>query len=126
METNVPHETEPWMFIEGIDGVIRLDLAKHQKMLEQERINLDQYQHAVSHSVQHKRHYAGLLGGGKYDDDALRDSITRINTNTRHLSDKVKLTQDAIAHQTEIVDTLTAQLAQYEVAKSAITNRRLQ
>ena len=124
MEVNVPSD-EPWMFIEGIDKVIRLDLGKHKALLIQEQANMQSYRAAVAHSIAKKKHYVKEKKGGKFDDASMDIAIGQINTNTRHLSDKVKLTYDAISHHTEIVDSLTAQLAQYEIA-NAVANRRLQ
>lgn len=119
MEANAPHASEPWFFIEGIDEVIRRDLEKHKGLLAQEQLNLQAYQNSVSHAIAYKKHYSRLIGGGKYDDDSLRRSMDQHRTNIRHLQDKVKLTKDAIAHQTLIVDTLTEDLAKYEVAHAA-------
>lgn len=124
MQVNIPSD-EPWMFIEGIDKVIRLDLGKHKELLTQEQLNLCAYQTAVAHSIAKKKHYVKEKKGGRFDDAAMETAIGQISVNTRHLSDKVKITYDAIAHHTEIVDTLTAQLAQYEIAH-AVANRRLQ
>ena len=119
MQANIPSENNEWLFIKDIDKVIRLDLGKHKEMLAQEQVNLQSYKTAVAHSIAKKKHYVKEKKAGKFDDDAMTIAIGEINTNTRHLSDKVKLTNDAIAHQTEIVDTLTAQLNQYEIAHAA-------
>ena len=62
-----------------------------------------------------KKHYKGLIGGGKYDDDALKRSMGDIAINIRHMSDKEKLSRDAIEHHTLIVDTLTQQLEEYNI-----------
>lgn len=125
MEANSPHPVEPWIFIEGIDEIIRRDLEKHKALLEREQTNLLAYQESVAHAIEQKRHYRKLIGGGKYNDDALHNSIAQQKINVRHLQDKVKLTKEAIAHHALIVDTLSQQLKNYEKAHAA-ANRRLQ
>lgn len=104
----------PHIHIEGLDKVIRLDLEKHKGLLEREKVNLLSYREAVSHQVRKKKHYRSLVGQGEYDDAALEKSIGMINVDIRQLSDKVKLTNEAIEHHTLIVDTLTVQLQDYE------------
>lgn len=122
---NTPSETERWIFVEGIDAVIRLDLEKHKEILAREKFNLLSYQQAVSHAIAQKKHYRGLIGGSKFNDEALKGSLQQQNVNIRHLQDKVKLTNDAIEHHTLIVDTLTQQLKDYEKAHAA-ANRCVQ
>lgn len=106
----------PQVITIGIDEVIERDLGKHKELLEQSKIRLLTYREAQSHQVQKKRHYAKLLGGGTYDDEALKASITMINTDVRAMADKCKLSEEEIAHHTLIVDTLTEQLANYHKA----------
>ena len=106
---------EPKIIIEGIDVVIKRDLAKHQILLERSKLELTSYRQARSHEIKKKKHYKGLIGGGKYDDDALRKSMKDIAINIRHMSDKEKLSKDAIEHHTLIVDTLTQQLDDYNI-----------
>lgn len=125
MEANVPHDSEPWFFIEGIDEVIRRDLEKHKGLLQHEQLSLQAYNESVIHAIACKKHYNKLIGGGKYNDSALEASISQQRTNIRHLQDKVKLTKDAIEHHTLIVDTLTSDLGKYELAHAA-ANRSLQ
>jgi hypothetical protein len=105
---------EPEVFIEGIDVVIRLDLGKHKELLAQTKAERLSFIEARDHEAARKRHYYRLIGGGKYDDDALRRSVDDIRINIRHLSDKVKLSEDKIDHHTLIVDTLTKQLQDYD------------
>jgi hypothetical protein len=104
---------DPEIFIEGIDKVIRLDLGKHKELLAQTQTDLEAFNVAVAHESGRKRHYHRLIGGGKYNDEALRSSVADIRVNIRQLSDKAKLAIDKIAHHTLIVDTLTKQLAEY-------------
>lgn len=101
---------QPSIVIEGIEEVIKRDLSKHKMLLERSKIELIQYRQARTHEIKKKKHYRGLIGKGKYDDDSLEKSIGDIRTNIRHFSDKIKLTNDAIDHHTQIVETLTAQL----------------
>lgn len=106
-------EKDPEIFIEGIDKVIKLDLGKHKVLLARTRVELEAFNVATAHESGRKRHYFRLIGGGKYDDDSLRRSVKDIRINIRHLADKAKLATEKIAHHTLIVDTLTAQLAEY-------------
>ena len=119
MEANKLNGGERRLFVKGVDVIIRRDLAKHKSILERERINLLAYQEAVSHAIEQKRYYWKLIGGEKYDDDALRKSVEQQKVNIRHLQDKVKLTKESIEHHTMIVDTLGQQLKDYEEANAA-------
>lgn len=105
---------EPKIIIEGIDEIIKRDLEKHKAILERSKMELASYREARSHEIKKKKHYRKLIGNGKYNDDALKRSMNDIAINIRHMEDKVKLTNDAIAHHTLIVDTLTNQLKEYE------------
>lgn len=116
---------EPEVFIEGIDDVIKLDLGKHKELLAQTRVDIDSFREAVAHESARKRHYHRLIGGGKYNDDALRASVKDIRINIRHLSDKVSQAVKKAEHHTLIVDTLTAQLKDYD-RRYASLNRQLQ
>ena len=106
----------PQVITIGIDKVIAKDLGKHKELLDQSKHRLLTYREAQSHQVQKKRHYAKLIGGDTYDDEALKASITMINTDVRAMADKCKLTLEEIEHHTLIVDTLTEQLANYHKA----------
>jgi len=110
----------PEVFIEGIDVVIRLDLGKHKELLAQSQVDVLAFREARDHESARKRHYYRLIGGGKYDDEALERSVKDIRVNVRHLSDKVKLAEDKIDHHTLIVDTLTEQLQDYDKAYAAL------
>jgi hypothetical protein len=101
---------EPIIVIEGIEEVIKKDLKKHQEILKRSKFELIAYRNARSHEIKKKKHYKNLIGGGKYNDDSLRESMNQIAINIRHMGDKVDLTEKAIKHHTEIVDTLTEQL----------------
>jgi hypothetical protein len=115
----------PDVFVEGIDERIRLDLEMHKDLLFRRQLDKQAWHEAVGHHIAKKKHYSGLLGGGKYDDAALQESIKDININITHLQQKVKLAKDAIEHETLIVDTLTEQLKQYELDYAAF-HRRIQ
>lgn len=116
---------DPEIFIEGIDVVIKLDLGKHKEILAQTQVEKVSFQEARDHESKRKRHYYRQIGQGKYNDDALFAAVKDIRINIRHLSDKVKLSDDKIEHETLIVDTLTAQLKEYDRAYASF-NRQLQ
>lgn len=109
MEVRIP----PEIFIEGIDKVIEMDLGKHKELLSQTKGERDSFRQAVAHEIEKKRHYYRQIGKGKYNDDALLSSVDDIRINIRHLSDKVHLAEKKIEHHKLIVDTLTAQLEDY-------------
>ena len=111
----------PEILIEGIDKVIKRDLGKHKEMLARAKLSLAAFREAVSHQVKKKRHYLSLIGEGKYDDSSLRKSVGAINIDIRAMSDKVKVTDEEIAHHTLIVDTLTSQLEEYNKANGVTT-----
>lgn len=108
------------IFIEGIDVKIRLDLGKHKALLTQAVADRGAFRVARDHESQKKRHYHRQIGKGKFNDDALRESVKQIRINIRHLSDKEKLAQDKIDHEKLIVETLTAQLADYDRRNAAL------
>ena len=108
-----PRRIEPEIFLEGIDVVIKLDLGKHKELLTQTQVELQSFREAVLHESKRKRHYFRLIGGDKYDDKALEKSVEDIRINMRHLSDKVQISEEKIAHHSMIVDTLTEQLSEY-------------
>ena len=115
---------EPEVFIEGIDVVIKLDLGKHKELLAQTQVELASFCEARDHESARKRHYYRLIGGGEFNDDALRNSVKDIRINIRHLSDKAKLAEDKIEHHKLIVDTLTAQLKDYDKTYASL-NRHI-
>ena len=103
----------PKIVIEGIDVVIKRDLDKHESLLERSKLELLSFREARSHEIKKKKHYQKLIDDGKYNKDAMTRSIADININIRHMSDKCKLSRDAIDHHQLIVKTLTGQLEQY-------------
>lgn len=111
---------EPEVFIEGIDVVIKLDLGKHKELLGQARADVESFREAATHESARKRHYHRLIGGGKYDDDALRSSVKDIRVNIRHLTDKAEQAVKKADHHTLIVDTLTTQLKDYDRRYAAL------
>lgn len=120
---------DPVIVIEGMDVIIELDLGKHQGLLEQAKLSLIAFRKGRSHAIKKKKHYAKLIGGDKFDDKALKASMTMIATDIRHLSDKADTAKRSIEHHTLIVDTLTEQLAAYREqlkAGNGISNRLLQ
>jgi hypothetical protein len=115
---------EPQIVVEGIEDVIKRDLQKHKGILERTKIELIAYRSARSHEVQKKKHYKSLIGGGKFNDTALKKSMGDISINIRHFSDKIKLTEDAITHHSLIVDTLTKQLEDQNKGLEALAKYR--
>lgn len=101
---------DPRIVVEGIEEIIKRDLGKHKGLVEQTQRELDAYRAARSHEIARKKHYKSLIGGGKFDDDALRESMKDISINIRHLSDKVDLAREKLEHHRLIVDTLSQQL----------------
>ena len=101
---------QPEVVIEGIEVIIERDLAKHKVLCEVAHNELAGFRTATSHEVKQKRYYKTLIGGGKFNDDSLRDSIDRINVNITHFQNKCRASEESIKHHTLIVDTLTEQL----------------
>jgi hypothetical protein len=118
-------DDNPLIVIEGMEPIIQKDLDKHKEILEQAKISLGVFKQAVSHEVKKKKYYKSLIGGKKFNDEALKRSIGDININIRHMSDKVKLTQDKIAFETNIVDTLTNQLKDYRESVNKLAEYRM-
>ena len=115
-----PRRKDPEVFLEGIDVVIKLDLGKHKELLARTQAELLSFRAARDHEAARKRHYYRLIGGGEYNDDALKRSVADIRINVRHLSDKVKLAEEKVDHHKLIVDTLTTQLADYDRTYASI------
>jgi hypothetical protein len=110
----------PEVFIEGIDVVIKLDLGKHKELLAQAQVDVRVFREAAAHQSGKKRFYHRQIGEGKYNDDALRRSVTDIRTNIRHLTDKAEQAKKKAEHHTLIVDTLTEQLKDYDRRYAAL------
>ena len=114
----------PEIVFEGFEEITKRDLEKHKALLARSKIELLAYREARSYEIKKKKHYISLIGGSKYNDDALRTSIDSIAVNIQHFSDKVKLTEEAIAHHTLIVDTLTKQLEEQYKGLEALAKYR--
>jgi len=114
----------PSVVIEGLEDIIRRDLLKHKALRDRSSTELEVYRRARSQEVAKKKNYRRLIGGGKFNDDALRESIKQININIRHWSDKIKLSEEARDHHIHIVDTLTAQLDAQLKGLSDLDNSR--
>ena len=104
------------IIIKGIEKVIKRDLEKHKVLLERCQVELLGFRTAVSHEIKKKKYYKSLIGGAKFNDEALEKSMNMIAVNIRHMSDKAKTSKEAIAHHSLIVDTLTEQLQNQEEA----------
>ena len=118
-------DDNPFIVIEGMLPIIEKDLGRHKSIFERSHTELTTYRQSVSHEVKRKKHYKSLIGGGKYNDDSLRESIQQININIRHLSDKAKLAQDKIDFEQNIVDTLTKQLDDQRDAEKKLAQYRM-
>jgi hypothetical protein len=116
---------EPVMVVEGMEDIIKKDLGAHKIILERTQQELLAYRNAVSGEIQKKKYYLTLIGGDKFNDNSLRNSINDINVNIKHMSDKVKLSKDKIEHETLIVDTLTEQLANQNHNLEVLAKHRL-
>jgi hypothetical protein len=116
---------EPVMVVEGMEDIIKKDLGAHKIILERTQQELLAYRNAVSGEIQKKKYYLALIGGEKFNDEALKSSINDINVNIKHMSDKVKLSKDKIEHETLIVDTLTEQLANQNHNLEVLAKHRL-
>lgn len=115
---------QPDIVIEGIEEIIRRDLEKHQVLLRQANRDLLAFKEARAHEIKRKKYYGSLIGGGKFDDEALQASMDQIAINIRHLSDKGQLAAEKIEHHTLIVDTLAGQLKEQEEALAHLATYR--
>ncbi len=100
----------PEIVIEGMEQIIQRDLDKHRSLLGAAQADLVAFRTARSHEVQKKKHYKKLIGQGKFNDVSLQKARDQMSINIRHMSDKADTAERAIAHETEIVDTLAQQL----------------
>ena len=96
--------------IDGIKEIIERDLEEHKYLLERTQQELLSFREGRSYEIKKKKHYSGLIGGEKYDDEALQKSMNDIATNIKHMSDKCLLAEEKISHHQLIVDTLSEQL----------------
>lgn len=104
---------EPYVLIEGLDVIIKRDLEKHQALLKRSKQEKLSYVQARGHEIRRKKEWRKHIGGGKFSDEALEEALEQISQNIAMYSDKVKLSDDAILHHTEIVDKLTDDLKDY-------------
>lgn len=107
--------TEPEIVIEGIEVVIRRDLAKHRELRDRAQQDIQAFRAARIHEIKKKKFYVAHKDDKKYNKRAMSRAIKDININIRHWSDKVGLSEESLAHHTLIVDTLTEQLARQEL-----------
>jgi chromosome segregation ATPase len=118
-------EATPFIVIEGLEEATKRDLAKHTALIARTRAEIASYRAARSQEVRKKRNYRSLIGGGKYNDDALRASIKDINVNIRHMSDRADQAEQKLEHHQLIVDTLTKQLEDHEEQMKKLRKFRL-
>lgn len=116
----------PFVVIEGIEEITKRDLAKHRALIIQTQAELDAYRQARSHEIKRKKHYRLLIGGGKFNDDALRRSMQDIAVNIRHMSDKCQAAEQKLKHHQHIVEVLTGQLETHEKQMKILRQSRLE
>ena len=97
---------DPQVVVEGMEDVLEMDLKKNEGILAQTQTELSEYQSARIHEKNRKKHYEGLIGGGKFNDGALKRGIDQSVINIKHFSDKIKLSNDKIVLHTDIVKQL--------------------
>lgn len=110
--------------IEGIEEILERDLDKHKALLERSQLEKQSFAQARAHEVQKRRAWREHIGEGKFSDEALEAALKQCTQNITMWSAKVKLSEDAIAHHTEIVDKLTVQLAEHYVALALLAQSR--
>jgi len=106
--------SEPIVVVKGIKEKIEKDLEKHKSLLEQTGQDLIKFRSARSHEIKRKKHYNSLIGGDRYNDDALRESIQQSVINIKHMSDKCNLAEEKIKHHQQIISVLSQQLTNQE------------
>ena len=110
---------DPVIVFEGMEDALEMDLKKHKGLVERTQTELSAYRSARAHERLRKKHYQGLIGGGKFNDAALQRGIEQSDINIRHFKDKIKLSEEKIKHHEEIVAALETQLkAQYSGLKA--------
>lgn len=120
-----PRDVEPRVVTEGLEILIERDLEKHKTALELAKANLEAFERARTHEIAKKKYYRRQIGGGKYNDEALRASMEQMRVNITHLSNRVKEEKDRIAHETLVVDTLTRQMAEQIEGLEALARYRI-
>ncbi len=101
--------------IEGLDLIIIRDLDKHKALLERNIIELQAISAARSTEIERKKFYKTQIGERNYNDKAMAIAIGQMSVNITKYSSTIAGLQDAKAFNTNIVDTLTKQLAEYYV-----------
>lgn len=102
--------SEPIVVIDGIRELLERDLEKHKALLERAGQSLLSFRTARSHEIKKKKHYNGLVGGEKYDDDALKIAIDQIAVNIQQLSNQCTAAEAEIKEHQHIIGTLSQQL----------------
>lgn len=101
---------DPFVVVEGIENKMEQDLLKHRSLIGQSRRDKVAWKEALSHEVAKKRHYKTLIGGGKYNDEALETAREQMNINIRHFQDKVEGAEKKIEWHKNIVKKLETDL----------------
>jgi hypothetical protein len=105
------NEDERLVVIEGLEVIIERDLEKHKALLKKRQEEKLAFIEARSYVIQRKKMWnKHLKGDNGYDKEALRRQMNEMAVDIRKWSDRLKLAQDGIEHETLIVDTLSEQL----------------
>lgn len=102
--------------IHGMLEIIEKDLKKAKQVKEFAVKDRESWKIAISHEVRKKRAYRKLIGGEKYDDNALKNSISQMNQNLNHLNRKVTTADQKIDFQDNIINTLTKNYKEHKEA----------
>ena len=101
--------------IEGIDIIIKRDLDKHKALLEKNIIDIQAMNRARGSEIGRKRFYGEQKGKRRYQDDAMDAAIIQMSINITGYSRKILATEELKKFNTNIVDTLTQQLKDYNI-----------
>lgn len=112
------------VFVKGIDVIIRRDLDKHKDLLDRDNLNIQAFHEARSTEINRKRFYGEQKGKRNYDDEAMDKAIEQMNENIKNLSIKIALCEESKKTNTQIVDTLSNQLVEYEKGIKELASRQ--
>ena len=110
-------------FVKGINVIIKRDLEKHKALLEYNDLNIQALQRARATEIARKRYYGEQKGKRRYRDKDMDIAIEQMNKNIRHLSARIKITEELKKENTIIVDTLSEQLKSYNSTIEKIAER---
>lgn len=105
--------TEPTIFLEGIDVIIKRDLAKHRANVERCATEEQAYAQSLATLIARKKHYRSQVNNSRYNKESMLTAIYGLRVDIRAIDDKVKLSREAKSHYQVIVDDLVNQLSEY-------------